>query len=205
MSRRIRTTGQAGAARAAAHEVLAARASFIPNLQPPESDTKERSRPVRVRDLAREFRDSTEAALFGTFAATVLFVLMAGNALRFALDGASAVQLTAGFVGVAVVAAVTALAPLLGVLLVTLHGKDNMMLEEYGNTYRTILFTSFVVLSVTGLLCGITAVFAENMFSTWVLAFAVPTVSATITVTAFALNSALEWHGVETKRNPYAR
>ncbi|WP_316316202.1 hypothetical protein, partial [Clavibacter michiganensis] len=103
-------------------------------------------------------------------------------------------RLAAGLTNVATIGGIVSGLSLSGTAVLTLSGRYTLrIVERFGSAIRFVLFGGFSVLVTASLLCAVSVMWAEQMWTRYVLAFTIPVMLVTLIATALLINSAFAW------------
>lgn len=147
-------------------------------------------------------------SLWLTLTICIVIVIGLGIGLSVLFGYVKNVELAAGLTNVATIGGIVSGLSLSGTAVLTLSGRYTLrILERYGSAIRFVLFGGFSLLVTASLLCAISVMWADELWTRYVLAFTVPVMLVTLIATALLINSAFAWErsgGVDTPTpSPY--
>jgi hypothetical protein len=144
-------------------------------------------------------------SLWITLAICLAVVAGAGIGLSALLVDVCDERLAAGLTNVATIGGIVSGLSLSGTAVLTLSGRYTLrIVERFGSAIRFVLFGGFSVLVTASLLCAVSVMWADQMWTRYVLAFTIPVMLVTLIATALLINSAFAWErsGNATARTP---
>lgn len=148
-------------------------------------------------------------SLWITLVISVIVVAGAGIGLTYPIGYVKNVELAAGLTNVATIGGIVSGLSLSGTAVLTLSGRYTLkIMQRFGSAIRFVLFGGFAVLVTASLTCAISVMWADQVWTRYVLAFTIPVMFVTLVATALLINSAFAWErssGENVKTaNPYA-
>ncbi len=133
-------------------------------------------------------------SLWITLVICIALIVGAGIGLSFAFGYVKNAELAAGLTNVATIGGIVSGLSLSGTAVLTLSGRYTLrILERYGSAIRFVLFGGFAILVTASLLCAISVMWADELWTRYLLAFTVPIMLVTLIATALLINSAFAW------------
>ncbi|MDQ0649511.1 magnesium-transporting ATPase (P-type) [Microbacterium natoriense] len=103
-------------------------------------------------------------------------------------------RLAAGLTNVATIGGIVSGLSLSGTAVLALSGRyTSRVLGKYGSVIRFVLFGGFTVLVAASLLCAVSVLWADQIWTRFVLGFTIPLMLMTLIATALLINSAFAW------------
>lgn len=150
-----------------------------------------------------------DASLWITLSVCIVVVVGGGIGLSWLFLDVGDKDLAAGLTNVATIGGIVSGLSLSGTAVLTLSGRYTMrILERYGSAIRFVLFGGFSVLVTASLLCAVSVMWADEVWTRYVLAFTVPVMLVTLLATALLINSAFAWERTGSDKlapSPYQR
>lgn len=148
-------------------------------------------------------------SLWITLVICIVVAIAMGMGLSILFGYVTNLELAAGLTNVATIGGIVSGLSLSGTAVLTLSGRYTLrILERYGSAIRFVLFGGFSLLVTASLLCAISVMWADQLWTRYLLAFTVPVMLVTLVATALLINSAFAWERssgeLGTKENPYS-
>lgn len=149
-----------------------------------------------------------DSSLWITLTIAMIFIGAIGSLLYIPIGWVTNDNVADGLTNVGTVGGIISGLSLSGTAVLTLNGRYTVrLLERWGSAIRFVLFGGFATLVSTALLCALSVMWVEQIWTRWVLAFAIPVMLVTLIATALLINSAFAWERSSAKSgieaNPY--
>ncbi|MGN5732018.1 hypothetical protein [Arthrobacter psychrochitiniphilus] len=124
-----------------------------------------------------------------------IFIIGGGTGLSLLFTLPETKDITVGFTNIAMVGGVAGGLSLTGTTILTLNSRFlRHLVSDFGIYIRSVLFGGYCAMTVAAVACGITAIYASQPWSRWVLGYSTALVVVGVTVTAMLINSAFVLH-----------